>query len=502
MAGADIEIQKSWLHGLTFGATRRLGEATRPPPNAKRRPMSTENDTAAAERVRQPPSEDSQFIVGIIAAAGDHDWPALRRQLSALDPADIADVIEHVPLETARTIAKMIGRHLPPEFLPELSWERREEILPELPPEYVGQALGQLDTDDAAAVAADIDEKQLGRVLAAADEDTRLAVEEALSFDEETAGRLMQREYVAAPEGALVGDVIDRMRLESAELPDVFFEIYVVDPAMHPVGAVHVSRLMRETRETPIASIMAPIKAIIRTEMDQEEVAHTFQKYHLASAPVVDEAGRLTGTMTVDDIIDVISEEGEEDLLKLAGVSEAAQTDSVSKTVRARAPWLLVNLGTAIVASSVISQFQGSITQLVALAVLMPIVASMGGNAGTQALAVAVRAIASRDLTESSAPRYVLREAMTALSNGLIFAIVLAVVVGIWFQNFQLALVIGAAVQINFLCAGLAGILVPLTLRRIGADPAVSSSVFVTFVTDIIGFMAFLGLATIVLLGG
>jgi len=247
---------------------------------------------------------------------------------------------------------------------------------------------------------------------------------------------------------------------------------------------------------------MAPIKATIRTEMDQEEVAHTFQKYHLASAPVVDGAGRLTGTMTVDDIIDVISEEGEEDLLKLAGVSEAAQTDSVSKTVRARAPWLLVNLGTAIVASSVISQFQGSITQLVALAVLMPIVASMGGNAGTQALAVAVRAIASRDLTESSAPRYVLREAMTALSNGLIFAIVLAVVVGIWFQNFQLALVIGVAVQINFLCAGLAGILVPLTLRRIGADPAVSSSVFVTFVTDIIGFMAFLGLATIVLLGG
>ncbi|MBN8608510.1 MAG: magnesium transporter [Caulobacterales bacterium] len=462
--------------------------------------MSTENETAAAEIVRRAPSEDANFIVRVIGAAGDHDAPLLRRLLSTLDVADLADVMEHVPLETARTIAKMIGREMPAEFLPELSWERREEILPVLPADYVGKALGELDTDDAAAVAADIDEKQLSKVLAAADEDTRLAVEEALSFEEETAGRLMQREYVAAPEGALVGDVIDRMRVESAELPDVFFEIYVVDPAMRPVGAVHVSKLMRETRETPISSIMQPLKALIRREMDQEEVAHTFQKYHLASAPVVDEAGRLTGTMTVDDIIDVISEEGEEDLLKLAGVSEAAQTDSVYKSVRARAPWLLVNLGTAVAASAMISQFQGSIRELVALAVLMPIVASMGGNAGTQTIAVAVRAIASRDLTESNAGRYIVREVMTAVSNGFIFACVLAAVVALWFHNTALALVIAAAVLINFACAGLAGILVPLTLRRLGADPAVSSSVFVTFVTDMIGFIAFLGLATMILL--
>src|SRR5690606_19011419 len=350
----------------------------------------------------------SQFIVGIIAAAGDHDWPALRRQLSALDPADIADVIEHVPLETARTIVNMIGRHLPPEFLPELSWERREEILPELPSDYVGQALDQLDTDDAAAVAADIDEKQLGQVLAAADEDTRLAVEEALSFDEETAGRLMQREYVAAPEGDTVGGVIDRLRAESAELPDEFFEIYIVDAAMRPIGAVRVSTLIRARRDTPLTEIMRAPLILIRPEMDQEEVAQTFQKYHMPSAPVVDEAGRITGMVTVDDIVDVISEESEEDLLRLAGVSEAAQTDTVARSVRARAPWLLVNLLTAVVGSMVISQFEGSIDQLVALAILMPIVASMGGNAGTQALAVAVRAIASRDLTESNAGRYVL----------------------------------------------------------------------------------------------
>ncbi len=461
--------------------------------------MNDETQTAA-EPAHATPSEDAAFLTRVIGAAGDHDAPLMRRLLDGLDPADIADVIEHVPLETARTIARQVGRHLPAEFLANLSWERREEVLPELPSDYVAQALGELDTDDAAAVAADIDEKQLGAVLAAADEDTRLVVEEALSFEEETAGRLMQREFVAAPEGASVGDVIDRMRADAAELPDVFFEVYVVDPAMRPIGAVPVSTLMRATRDTAVAAIMQPVKALIRPEMDQEEVAHTFQKYHMASAPVVDEAGRLTGMVTVDDIIDVVSEEGEEDLLKLAGVSEAAQTDNVFRSVRARAPWLVVNLGTALVAAGVIRAFEDSISELVALAVLMPIVASMGGNAGTQSLAVSVRAIASRDLTDSNAARYVLREALTALSNGVIFAVLLSAIVFFWFHNGLLSLAIALAILINFACAGLAGTLVPLTLRRFGADPAVSSSVFVTFVTDLVGFLAFLGLATVILL--
>jgi magnesium transporter len=311
----------------------------------------------------------------------------------------------------------------------------------------------------------------------------------------------MQREYVAAPEGDSVGDVIDRLREGAAELPDEFFEIYVVDALMHPIGAVRVSSLLRARRETPLVEIMREPLILIHQEMDQEEVAQTFQKYHMASAPVVDEAGRIKGMVTVDDIVDIITEEGEEDLLKLSGVSEAAQTDSVFKSVRARAPWLLVNLFTALLASSVIRMFEGSITQLATLAVLMPIVASMGGNAGTQALAVAVRAIASRDLNESNAPRYVLREAMTAMSNGVLLAVLLASVVWLWFHTPLLSLAIGLAILINFACAGLAGILVPLTLRRFGADPAVSSSVFVTFVTDVVGFMAFLGLATLILLG-
>ncbi len=462
--------------------------------------MNTEQDAAAAEDVRRAPSEDANFIARVIGAAGDHDGPLMRRLLTPLDTPDLADVIEHVPLETALTIARMIGKDLPAEFLADLSTERREEILPELPADYVGRALGQLDTDDAAAVAGDIDEKQLRAVLAAADEDTRLAVEEALSFDEETAGRLMQREYVAAPEGAKVGDVIDRMRAESAELPDEFFEIYVVDAAMHPTGAVRVSQLIRSRRETPLAGIKQPLKAIVRPEMDQEEVARTFQKYHLASAPVVDDAGRLTGMVTVDDIVDVIQEESEEDLLKLSGVSEASQSDTLPRSVRARAPWLLINLGTEMTASIVIAFFQGSINQLVQLAIIMPIVSSVGGNAGTQALAVAVRALASRELTPVNAMRFVIREGLTGALNGLIVAVALGVVVGLWFNNPGLAIASGLGVLVNLLSAGLAGSMIPIGLQRLGFDPAVASSVLVTWLTDLIGFLAFLWIATIILL--
>ncbi|MBS0384844.1 MAG: magnesium transporter, partial [Proteobacteria bacterium] len=447
--------------------------------------MTNEETTAAAEEVRRTPSEDVNFIARVVGAAGDHDAPLLRRLLTPLGTPDLADVIEHVPLETALTIARMVGKDLPAEFLAELSTERREEILPELPAAYVGRALDELDTDDAAAVAGDIDEKQLGAVLAAADEDTRLAVEEALSFDEETAGRLMQREYVAAPEGAKVGDVIDRMRADSAELPDEFFEIYVVDAAMRPTGAVRVSQLLRSKRDTPLTQIMRAPLTLVRPEMDQEEVAQTFQKYHLASAPVVDDAGRLTGMVTVDDIVDVIQEEGEEDLLKLSGVSEASQSDTLPRSVRARAPWLIVNLATEMTASVVIAFFQGSINQLVQLAIILPIVSSVGGNAGTQALAVAVRAIASRQLTAVNAARFVVREAMTGVLNGVIVAVALGAVVGVWFNNPGLALASGLGVLVNLFCAGLAGSLIPIGLQRLGFDPAVASSVLVTWLTDL-----------------
>ncbi|MES1199274.1 MAG: magnesium transporter [Pseudomonadota bacterium] len=461
----------------------------------------TEDETVEKEaEVRTAPSEDPVFLSRVVGAAGDRDGPLLRRLLKGLDPADIADIIEHLPGEAMRHALRLIGRELPAEFLANLSWERREEVLEVLPSDYVGHALGELDTDDAAAVAADVDEKKLGAVLAAAPEDVRHAVEEALSFDEETAGRLMQREFVAAHEGSTVGQVIDRMRSESAELPDIFFEVYVVDAMMRPIGATPVSTLLRAPRDTPVATIMRPPQALIRPEMDQEEVAQTFQKYHLASAPVVDEAGRLTGMVTVDDIVDVIREESGEDLLKLSGVSDASQTDSVGRSVRSRTPWLIINLATEMTASVVIACFQGSINQLVQLAIIMPIVSSVGGNAGTQALAVAVRAIASRDLTPVNAARFVLREAMTGALNGVIVAVVLGAVVGFWFGNPGLALASGLGVLVNLLCAGLAGSVIPLALQRLGLDPAVASSVLVTWLTDLIGFLAFLGIATMILL--
>jgi magnesium transporter len=337
-------------------------------------------------------------------------------------------------------------------------------------------------------------------VLAELPEADRIQLETSLAFEEDTAGRLMQREFVAAPHFWNVGHTIDHMRKAGEDLPYLFFEIFIVDESFKPIGVVPVSRLMRTKREVPLSELMEPNHVIIRPEIDQEEAAYLFEKYHLISAPVVDEDGRLSGMLTVDDMVDVIQEENTEDLFALAGVNDASLADTVFSSVKSRAPWLLVNLGTAVLASGVIALYDDAIAQLVALAVLMPIVASMGGNAGTQALAVAVRSIASRDLTVSNSMRVIWREFAAGAVNGLIFAVVMGLVAGLWFQNAALAWVIAAAMVINLACAGLAGILVPLGLKRFGADPAVASSVFVTTVTDVVGFFAFLGLGAMVLL--
>lgn len=445
---------------------------------------------------------DPGFVARVVGAAGDRDLPELRRLVQRLHPADLADAVERMPPEAVRAFLRLIGPELAPDYLADLSWERREEVLRLLPDDYVARALEELDTDDAAAVAADLDTDKLEAALAATDDETRLALEATLAAEEETAGRLMQREFVAAPEYWTVGLTIDHLRAAGDDLPDVFFEVYVVDPSFRPIGAVLLSTLMRSGRETALKAIMRAPQALIRPEMDQEEVAFLFQKYALASAPVIDEAGRITGMVTVDDVVHVISAEGEEDLLRLSGVGEmeTGPADTLFRSIRARIPWLALNMATALVASSVIAQFEASIDQLVALAVLMPIVASLGGNAGTQALAVAVRAIAARDLAGSNAWRHVVREALTGVANGAVIGLSLAAAAGLWFQNAGLALAIGVAVVINLTVAGLAGILVPLTLHRLKADPAVSSSVFVTFITDAVGFFAFLGLATFILL--
>ncbi len=462
--------------------------------------LERESADSAGDAVEQGRFEvDPHFVTLVTASAYERDAPELRRLLRDLHPADLADVVEQLPEEALKRLFRLIGPELPSAFLADVEWEIREKVLELLPADYVGRALGELDTDDAAAVAADLDEDKLEQALAAADDETRLAVEQGLAADEDTAGRLMQRELVAAPEFWSVGDAIDYMRSDETELPETFFELYVVDPGFRPVGAVPLSTLLRAGRETKLTEIMRSPQALIRAEMDQEEVAFVFQKYHLASAPVVDEAGRLTGVVTIDDVVHVISDESEEDLLKLSGVSDANQSDTVVRSVRARAPWLGVNLFTGIASASVIAFFGASIEKVVALAVLMPIVASVGGNAGTQALAVAVRAIASRDLTAANAFRHIWRELFTGFCNGLMMAVLLAAVAGAWFRDPGISLAVGLAVIINLTAAGLAGILVPLTLRRFGADPAVSSSVFVTFVTDFTGFLGFLGLATIIL---
>ena len=420
--------------------------------------------------------------------------------LAALDPADIADEFEQLPAEARESLLAVIPEILSPDVLAELESDVVEDVLPLLPTEQIAEALGEMDSDDATQVVEEMDDAQREAVLEALDPEDRADLEEALSFDEDEVGRLMQREFVAAPLAWNVGQTIDHMRASREELPELFYNIYIVDESFRPQGYVPVSRLMRSARKVKLAEIAEMSVRVVEETTDKEDAARIFETYHLISAPVVNASGAITGIMTADDIIDIIQDENAEDLLALAGVSDATATDTPWETVRARAPWLLVNLGTAILASLVIAQFDEAIAALVALAVLMPIVASMGGNAGTQALTVAVRQLTEGDLTPKTAWRAVRREAIAALIIGVIFAVVMSLIAWVWFDNRGLALVIFAAMIINHVFAGLAGILVPLGLKRMGADPAVASSVFVTTVTEVVGFFAFLGLAVVWLL--
>jgi magnesium transporter len=443
---------------------------------------------------------DVAAVARLADAIADRDGAAIRALIEDLHPADAADILEQLTIEQVRQAAKLAPEAFTGELLSELQWDLRDDITDVLEPQQLAEAIKDLDSDDAALVLEELDDHVREAVLSEVPDEDRTLLESQFAHEEETAGRLMQRDFVAAPEHWTVGDAIDHMRAAGEDLPDVFFDVYVVDAAFAPKGAVPVSQLMRSKRATKLTDLMSDLRVTIAPDVDQEEAAYLFEKYHLFSAPVVDEGGRLTGMLTIDDMVDVIQEENKEDLLALAGVNDAGLSDGVIDSVRSRAPWLLVNLATAILASGVIALFEDALAAIVALAVLMPIVASMGGNAGTQSLAVAVRAIASRDLTSANARRVIVREILTGIVNGVIFAIVMALVAAVWFQNWTLAGVIALAMVINLAFAGLAGIAVPLALRRFGADPAVSSSVFVTTVTDVIGFFAFLGLAAIILL--
>lgn len=427
----------------------------------------------------------------------------LRDRLSGLHPADFADQFEQLTSEQRQDLIARAGDLVSADVLAELEDEVVEDILPLLPASQIAEAITELDNDDAMQIVEEMEVGQREEVLEVLEPEDRADLEAGFAFDDETIGRLMQREFVAAPPFWSVGDTIDHMRATGEELPDLFFNIWVIDTAFKPIGYVPVSTLMRRTRTNTLSNIMETDLTVISQDMDQEEAAYLFEKYNLISAPVIDENGRLTGMMTVDDIIEIIQDENKEDILALAGVSEAGLTDTALSTVKARAPWLMINLVTAILASLVIAAFDFKIKEFVQLAILMPIVASMGGNAGTQSLAVAVRSLAERDLTSQNAWRAVRREGIAALVNGIIFACALAVISYIWFHREpiagQIALVAFIAMIINHVFAGLAGILVPLGLKKFGADPAVSSSVFVTTVTDVIGFMAFLGFAVLML---
>jgi len=441
------------------------------------------------------------FIAQVVGAVGDGDKPFLWRTVKELHPADVADMLEHLPPDAFRKAIHLLGKNLPAEAVAELSDTARLEALNELPDTAISAMVGHLDSDDASFILGDLEEDRRARILSKVSATDRAAIESSLAFDEESAGRLMQRDFVAAPVFWTVGQAIDHMRsVAEDDLPETFFEIYIVDPAFRLQGSVPVSRLLRHGRERPLKDIMKETPVQLRPEMDQEEVAYIFRQYNLASAPVVDAAGRLTGMITIDDVVDVIQEEAEEDILALSGVSEAGVNQSVISAVRARVPWLLLNLVTAFIASVVVSLFAAVIDRVVALAFLMPVVVALGGSAGSQSLAVAVRAIAERDLDGQLARRAVRREALTALINGALIAVIAGLVVLVWFHDVRLALVMWVAMGATFMWAGLVGILAPLTLRRLGQDPAVASSVFVLTTIDLVGFFVFLGLASVVLL--
>jgi magnesium transporter len=439
------------------------------------------------------------YVPMVVDALDRGDAERLRELLGALHPADVADLMGFLSADDREELVPHLDPEILGEVLSELDTEIREEILEHVPSAILAKALGEMESDDAADVVDDLEADKRAQVLAAMPEIERAAIETTLAYEDETAGRLMQREVVAAPQFWTVGHTIDYLRKEGQELPELFFDVYVVDPAYKPVGACPVSHLLRAQRDTPLAQIMEQITEI-PVDMDQEEVAYIFDKYRLISAPVVEPGGRLVGQITVDDIVGVIQEETEEDILALAGVSDAGRDAGFLGIVRSRLPWLLINLVTEAVAVTVIGPFQPMIAKIVVLVMLLPIVSSLGGNAGTQALTVAVRAIATKELNAANAMRIILRELTVGLLNGAAVGLRMGAGLYIWQHDFKLSLVVFLAIIANLFVAALGGILAPIVLDRFGRDPAVSSSVVVTFMTDFFGFLALLGIAALILL--
>ena len=442
---------------------------------------------------------DGTLISAVQNAVESDDRAALVELLDPFHPADIADIYEQISVKERRAFTALWGKDFDGEVLAEIDEGLLDDVFEELSDEVVSEAVKDLDTDDVVDLIEDLDEPQQERVLEALETSDRVAVEQALNYPENTAGRLMQRELVMAPTHWNVGQAIDHLRTET-DLPDQFYDVVMVDPTLTPVGKVPLSSLMSNARNVAMTDIMDEEFRTIPVLQEQEDVAYAFNQYNMVSAPVVDEEDRLVGVITIDDAMEVLDDEAEEDIKRLAGVGDESLTDNMWDTTRQRFPWLAVNLVTSILASIVIAQFADTIEAIVALAVLMPIVASMGGNAGTQTLTVAVRALATKDLTPSNAWRVIRRELSVGLLNGLLFAVIIGLIGYYWYGFPMLGVVLALAMVGNLVVAGLAGILIPLGLDRVGIDPALASGAFVTTVTDIVGFFAFLGFAAMLLL--
>jgi magnesium transporter len=437
------------------------------------------------------------FIERVEAAISKRDAHALRALASELHEADTGDLIEALAPDMRPQLVELMGTEFDFAALTEVDDTVREEILEELPTDAVAEGVRELDSDDAIYILEDLPEREQAEILDQFPPPERVALERSLDYPDDSAGRRMQTEFIAVPPSWTVGHAIDYMR-ETVDLPDRFFELYVIDSGYRFQGAVALDRLLRTKRPVPVSELMDPDRRRVRATDDQEEVARLFERYNLIAAPVVDDGDRLVGIITVDDVMDVIEQEAEEDIKALGGVARGEElSDSVWSIAKSRFPWLLANLATALLASLVIRQFEGSIEKMVSLAVLMPIVASMGGNAGTQTMTVAVRALATRELVDANSLRVARRELLVGILNGLGFAVIMGAIAVAWFQVADLGLVIGLALICVLAAAAIGGFVIPLILLKLGVDPAVSSGPFVTTVTDVVGFFSFLGIATL-----
>jgi len=436
---------------------------------------------------------NKEYINVVTSKIANNDATFITNSFKEMHPADAADIIEHLGQNDRENLIKLNNFKIDPEVFIELNESIQSEIIKYLSSETIVTILKNLESDDAIQILENIDEKNKNTILGSLPPKDRFALLESLSYPEDSAARIMQREFTAIPSNWSVGQTIDYLR-ENKDLPEQFLEIFIVDNEFKPIGTVPSSKVLRTPRDSKMISIMSETQLSIPVDMDKEEVGHLFENYNLNSACVVDKNNKLVGMITSDDVLTVLKEEAEEDALRLAGVGDEEITDGVLKKTKRRFTWLLLNLFTAVIASIVIGFFQEDIEKVVALAVLMPIVASMGGNAGMQTLAVTIRTIATNELTKNNFSQIVLKEFSIGILNGIIFAIISAIIVQLWFNDVTLSLIISISMILNMIVAGLFGILVPITLKKFKIDPAVASSVFVTTITDVIGFLSFLGI--------